>query len=78
MDVDKIFKYSVIAIRNAEEEETHEIVYEHRAVVKLHDRLSFRIGLSEVLFEVEAVTKVDHIDTPNDQFDYRLFAVAVK
>lgn len=71
----KIFKYSVLALQHPEDERSFEFSFEEDHVIRENDSRCFDIGHSSVPFTIVSVRKVDHILSPNDPFDYRLFAM---
>ena len=75
--MNKLFKYSVIAVERPEEAVTHEIVFEKDYILKQEDQLNIIIGDIPMKFKVTSVRKIDHIKSPNDQYDYRLFAINI-
>lgn len=75
----KLFKYSLLAVENPETEiSTHEINFENESIIELNDEMTFRLHAEDVTFKVTTITKINHINTPNDLVDFRLFAVALK
>lgn len=73
--VHKVFKYSVLAVEHPEREVTHELSFERSEVLNPYDTLDLEVGDHIQTFQITTVVKVDHIKSPNDHFDYRLFAV---
>lgn len=76
--MEKVFKYSIVALESTEHEETYEILHQDSILLQTHDHIVCHIGQADIVCEIEAISKVNHILTPNDQFDYRIIAVALK
>jgi hypothetical protein len=70
-----MLKYSVIAVQNTDDELIYEIAFEESAIIQKNEERFFVIKNEKRLFRIASVTKVDHVVTPNDLYDYRLFAL---
>ena len=75
--VEKLFKYFIIAVDKPEDEKarTYEITLEEPLLYKVEDVLDLKIADLNIPFKITSIQKVNHINTPNDPSDYRLFAV---
>jgi hypothetical protein len=73
----KVYKYCLIAVQHPELDDvtTHEVVFENQNTFGIEDLLNVNIDGIQVPFKITGIRKVNHIHTPNDVYDYRLFAV---
>jgi hypothetical protein len=70
-------KYSLLALQNEQDEVIYEITFEDPTIIKPEEERVFVIENQQRLFKITTVTKVNHINTPNDMFDYRLLGVQI-